>query len=357
MVILLENFYRESLFNKSRPYQESLLESHSDTFYYFWKFITHFGAVEVTLPLFAISFLFLPLNSSFTIYQSLIYTAFITNFFKIIYQEKRPYWESDKLKFVCSSGYGNPSGHSCTSSCFYLTLASVFINSKFFKLLKISEIQKLVIKIAIFVFAVILIIIIMLSRVILAAYGGTLGLGVYFVTVHFLSYYKFNAVRFFAHICNNNTIITYSIVHGVLMIISSIVYLVKDEDENLKLYVKENIFDGKRCEVKPEYKMFKNDGFSQSLNIISVSGAHFGILFLVFLLQEEKININFNINEWNNPIGGWIKFLIRMLMAAGSAIFALLNFVFPSDLPLFSVFFMKFLTNYLGSLTTKAGIL
>ena len=130
----MEQLYRETLFDKSIDTQEDIREDHNkdSAFYDFWKFISVFGTASITFPVFFVIFLFFPINASFLTLQSLIYSIYITNLFKIIYRNGRPYWKSDLLDVVCNSGYGNPSGHSLTSTTYYLTLPHIVTNFSFF---------------------------------------------------------------------------------------------------------------------------------------------------------------------------------------------------------------------------------
>ena len=123
LIICIEQVYRNDLFDKSIDVQEDIREDHNknSAFYNFWKFISYFGEAKGTFPIFGIIFVFFPLSSSFLTLQALIYSIYITNLFKMIYRNGRPYWESEILDVVCNSGYGNPSGHSVTSTAYYLT--------------------------------------------------------------------------------------------------------------------------------------------------------------------------------------------------------------------------------------------
>ena len=89
LVICMEQLYRETLFDKSIDTQEDIREDHNkdSAFYDFWKFISVFGTASITFPVFFVIFLFFPISSSFLTLQSLIYSIYITNLFKIIYNK------------------------------------------------------------------------------------------------------------------------------------------------------------------------------------------------------------------------------------------------------------------------------
>ena len=93
LIICIEQIYREDLCDESIDAQEDIREDHdkNSAFYDFWKFMSYFGEAKLTFPIFAIIFLFFPLSSSFLTLQSLIYAIYITNLFKIIYRNGRPF--------------------------------------------------------------------------------------------------------------------------------------------------------------------------------------------------------------------------------------------------------------------------
>ena len=184
IIISTELTYREKLFNKSIEYQEDLREKHNkkSAFYNCWKFFSFFGTNTFCFGIFFVIFLFFPLNSSFLILQTLNYSNYITNLFKMIYRNPRPYWKSDILDLVCNSGYGNPSGHSLVCLSLFLVLSHVVTNFDFFKKNKKGKILRVII----FCFFIILDSLVIISRVLLSAhsinqviYGSLLGIGIY----------------------------------------------------------------------------------------------------------------------------------------------------------------------------------
>ena len=214
LIIGIEQAYRKALFDKSVKAQVDIRKDYTkeSIFYQFWKFMSLFGIAGVTFPIFSIIFLFFPLSSSFLTLQVLIYSIYITNLFKIIYRNGRPYWESDILDLVCNSGYGNPSGHSVTSTAYYLTLPHIITNLELFR----KDIKGKVLSIIIFCLFIILGALVIISRVILAAhsinqviYGFTLGLGIYFVEIYILSYHTYKPHEFINHITNFLTVLIY----------------------------------------------------------------------------------------------------------------------------------------------------
>ena len=344
LIICIENLYRENLYRKSIEVQENIRNDHEkeSAFYNFWKFMSIFGEAKATFPIFGLIFLFFPLSSSFLTLQTLIYSIYITNLFKIIYRNSRPYWESDILDVVCNSGYGNPSGHSVTSTAYYLTLPHIVTNFQFFK----SGKMNMLLRITIFCLFIIFGSLIMISRVMLAAhainqviYGFSLGFGVYLVNIYLLSYHTYSSDEFLEHIINKCVSIFYILFHIILLIILIVVYIVIDDDKYIEYNSYKNIFNGIRCKIKNKYLMLKHDGFFQALSLTSLLGAHLGIIVLIFLLKKLNYNINGFIIEFNkSSIKNWF---IRLPILLLSGIFIILYFCIPGDISLTLIFIFK----------------
>ena len=239
LIICIEQVYREDLFDESIDAQEDIRKDHNknSAFYNFWKFISYFGVAAITFPIFAIILVFFPISSSFLTLQALIYSIYFTNLLKIIYRNGRPYWESEILDVVCNSGYGNPSGHSVTSTTYYLTLPHIVTNFDYFRKTTIGKILRIVI----FILFCILGALVMISRIMLGAhsinqviFGFTIGLGIYFILIYILSYHTYDPNVFINFITSASVIIVYMIFHFVLLILLIIIYFALHDDDNLK---------------------------------------------------------------------------------------------------------------------------
>lgn len=344
LIICIENLYRINLFNESIIIQENIRKDHEkdSVFYKFWKFMSIFAEAKATFPIFGLIFVFFPLSSSFLTLQTLIYSIYITNLFKIIYRNDRPYWESDILDIVCNSGYGNPSGHSVTSTAYYLTLPHIVTNFEFFKTGKKN------INLRVFIFCLFIIFgsLIMVSRVTIAAhsinqviYGFTLGLGIYLVNIYLLSYHTYSSYEFLDHITNKFVSIFYNLFHIILIIILIVVYVIVEDDKDIEYKSYNNIFNGIRCKIKKKYLMLKYDGFFQALSLTSLLGAHLGIIALIFSLKKLNYIINGSIIEFNkSSIKNWF---IRLPILLLSGIFIILYFCIPGDISLALIFIFK----------------
>ena len=344
LIISTEFTYKKKLFDKSINFQEDLREKYDKEggFYKFWNFFSFFGNNIFCFGVFFVIFIFFPLNSSFLVLQSLNFADYLTNLFKIIYRNPRPYWKSDRLDIVCNSGYGNPSGHSVIGLSFYLVLSHVITNFDFFRKKRKGQILRVII----FVFFSILIFLIIISRFFLSAhsinqiiYGTLLGIGIYFLEIHIISYHTYSSKDFIKHIINKNVIFIYFIIYALLLGLLLVAYFCFDDNKILENFIFENIFNGERCHTKRKYQVLKTTGFTQALGITSLIGAHLGIILLIYVLKKFKYKID-NINKFNRT--SIKKWFIRLPILILSGIFVIFYFAVPKSSPLSIIVIFKF---------------
>ena len=344
LIISTEMTYKKKLFDKSIKFQEDLREKFDKEsgFYKFWNFISFFGTNLFCFGVFFIIFIFFPLNSSFLVLQSLNFADYLTNLFKIIYRNPRPYWKSNRLDIVCNSGYGNPSGHSVIGLSFYLVLSHVFTNFEFFRKNKKGQILRIII----FCFFSVLIVLIIISRFFLSAhsinqilYGTLLGFGIYFLEIHIISYHTYSSKQFIKHIVSQNVVLIYFIIYALLLGLLLVIYFCFDDDEFLEDYIFENIFNGERCDKKRKYQVLKTTGFTQALGITSIIGAHLGTILLIYVLKKFNYKID-NINEFNRT--SIKKWFMRLPILILSVIFVILYIAVPKSSPLAIIAIFKF---------------
>ena len=337
IIILLETFYRDYLFQKSIPFQEKIhKDGKNNNILIFCKIISIFGGEISTLFLFGIIFLFMPLNYSFLLLQGTVYSSYLTNTLKMIYQSDRPNWHSDYLTFSCNYGYGNPSGHSLTSIVLYLSLSHILIH--YYKI-------KGVIKIIIFNFFIIFSLLIVISRVILAVhsinqviYGLTLGLGLYYLLIFILGYHKYSSFDFLQHIRKKKVYYSYYFIHLFLLIFAILIYIIIKPKDTTN--IEDNIFNGIRCAIKNSYAKYKNDGLFQSLSITSIIGAQFGMNMLLKVLKKQNFMINVSMIEWNKSKDKK-KIFLRIPIIFISSIGIILYYIVPEDFNLIFIFIFK----------------
>ena len=123
VLIISEVFWRKPLFNRTLEIVPDFQKSVNNSTISFFKYISDFGTEAAIIPILALTMLFFPLNISFSMLFVVLYSSYYTNLLKIIYGEERPFWMSQEITvFSCEGGFGNPSGHSYSSTAIYLSL-------------------------------------------------------------------------------------------------------------------------------------------------------------------------------------------------------------------------------------------
>lgn len=354
VVIGTEFSYRNPLFEESITIEEDIQSGYDkdDFFFEYWKLISELGTAKVTLTIFVCVFFFCPLNFSTVILQVISYASYTTNVLKMIYKSHRPYWHSDKIIPPCNSGYGNPSGHSMTSVSFYLTLSHLLTNYQYFEVSKYGN----VVKVIVFVVLMCIAFLVMFSRIVLGAhsinqviYGGLMGLGIYFIEIHILSYHKYTPKRFINFFKGKINLIVYFSLHLCMLLISLIVFLTWSDETTDE--IKKSIFNGIKCKIKKDYLMFQNDGFYQSLSLCGLIGMHLGILLLFFLLERKGFSLNSNIISWN--YSSVLNYFKRLPIILISGVGILFYFLIPGKWSLALIFIFK---SMVGFFTATLGI-
>ena len=342
VIISIENFYRKTLYNKSKGLQENIKgnKTNNNSFYIFWKIISLFGEETFILVFYMIIFLFFPLNISFFILLIIIYSSYFIGLLKMIYKESRPYWESEILDIVCNKGYGNPSGHSLISGSLFFSLPHIITN--YFSSIKKNKILKIIIFCIFFILALL----IMISRFILGAhslnqiiYGFTFGIGLYFLFIYILSYHTYNSLEFLTLIRKRKVFIIYTLINSILLIVTIITYFSIKENEDYKQLIYKNIFNGVRCKKPKKFSVFKNQGLFQSLLIILLIGTHLGLKILEVLLKKYKYKLNKYIIEFNQS--SFKRWFFRLPILLFSMIGIGLSLLVPDDSNLIIIFIFK----------------
>ena len=140
-----------------KNWQEKATKATINTF----KFFTKIGGEYLMAVPVIIVLWFFTLIKSYVYLMGFIFCLQFHSMMKIWYGNKRPFWEDPTLyKGYCDGGFGNPSGHSISTSFLYLSLFWYFRQTK-------RLYQKYWIIILILIFCLFWIIIIILSILIL----------------------------------------------------------------------------------------------------------------------------------------------------------------------------------------------
>ena len=289
IVIGTEGYYREKLFDKSLTVEANIQESFSSGVLKFYEIFSHIGTAKITLTIFGILFVFLPLNYSYCFICAVIYSSFFTNFFKIMYKSPRPIWKSEHIGISCVYGYGNPSGHSFTSMCAYLSLAHLVTNFNYFY----KKSEGIVLRIIIFIVSLIIIAFVLFSRIVLGAhsinqviYGGLLGFGAYFILFFVVGLQNLTPKEFYKYMTNTKNRIISILVHVILFLCVLFVYIFSNDiGDSVKEDIEKELVK-KNCK-KELYQKFMNDGFYQTLSIFGLIGANIGIWVLFDLIGKK----------------------------------------------------------------------
>lgn len=325
LIIGVEFAYRDVLFNKSIEIEVIIQRKISKVGNNYFKFITHFGELKVTFAFVALVFVFFSFTKSFTLVSVYIYGYYFTNLMKMMYHSPRPFWDNSNLNPTCNSGFGNPSGHSVTAFGLYFTLFSITTDFNIFK----TKTWGKGLKIVIFIFYFLLILSIVISRIVLGAhginqviYGSLIGIAVYYIIYHIISYTSMTNIQFYEHLFNKASLISYFVIYASLLLLTLFFYLFGQVDV-------QNYLDllSKLCPKKKEYQLLYHDGFIQSISITGLIGAHLGLLLLYYLaIKKYTLRKAIYINEWNQN-GKISMFFIRLPINLFSIAFLLLYFI------------------------------
>jgi membrane-associated phospholipid phosphatase len=347
-VIGIEFYYRDILFYDSFEFIKREQKENRGGRITFFRIITEFGFQTVLVPILVSLFLSCSLNKTYLFFCVKCLAVLIDNIMKISYGQPRPFWVDNSLFALCDGGYGNPSAHAYVSSAAYLTLAHILTDYNFFK-------RRIYLRILVYILFIGLIVAICLSRLYLGVhainqilYGALLGIALYFLFVHIIRMHAMSAKNFFMIFTNFTLIIIIAIIQAVILVIVLLVYFLVD---NHTLSYNESLL--KLCPQLESYRKFNNDGLFASLTFLSLIGAHYGIMFLAFMVKKSNSNNLEAVNNWNNT-KFLNKFFIFLLMVCfGTPLFLML---IPSSESLTILFLFKISLPFLVSGFTIFGL-
>ena len=240
---------------------------------------------------------FFTLIKSFVYLMGFIFCLQFHSMMKIWYGNKRPFWHIESLyKGICDGGFGNPSGHSISTTFLYLSLFIYYKQTKFLK-------DKLIVVIIILVFCLFWTVMILLSRLILGMhsvnqviYGTSLGL-IFCVLIFIVfkihqmpvaNYKRFFIVKKYIYIIL--AIFCFFIILTFLNIPIFNRGFDKDKYDDLLDRV---------CEKKvAKYRRFNLDGLFGSITVLAMLGMYLGQIVFWYLIENKyKYNINNSINN------------------------------------------------------------
>ena len=297
ILFIIEFFYRDPLFQYSIDFEKKWQENATKETITTFKIFTKIGGEYLMAVPIIIVLWFFTLIKSYVYLMGFIFCLQFHSMMKIWYGNKRPFWQDPSLyKGICDGGFGNPSGHSITTSFLYLSIFFYYTQAKVTR-------DKYKILIIILLFCLFWIVMILLSRIILGMhsvnqviYGTSLGLIISsFILIVFkihqlpVSIYK----KFFRE--KKYIYIILSILCVFIIITIANVFIFNKGFD----YDKYNDILDKLCEKKvPKYRRFNLDGLFGSITILALLGMYLGQIVFWYLI-ENKYKFN-EVNYMNN---------------------------------------------------------
>lgn len=353
-----EFFYRQPLFDESIDFELSWNRNAWGFTKTFYTIITNLGGEYCLIIYLIVIYFFFPLTKSFCFILGVITCNYIDNIMKLWFHDPRPFWKNtDLFNNKCDGGFGNPSGHAFTSTFTYLGV---------FKLLSQTQIvtKHIWLQMLLFVFCILMIIGIALSRVILGMhslnqvfYGASLGLAVYFLQFHILYMQNMKIESYTKLFTSMKNLFINSIVFIIAFIVLLLSYLLIDYS-SAEGYIKDLYTNCPEYEKEKPYRRFQNDGFFGGLTLFCLMGAYYGQYFLWYKIHshygEDRDEL---INKWvYNREGVYTSFVnvlkvigIIILCAAPMLIYLIISstnltviFIFKVSIPFFITIFLLY---------------
>ena len=353
-----ELFYRQPLFDESIDFELKWRQNAWGFTKTSYNIITNLGGEYGLILYLIIIYFFFPLTKSFCFMIGVIACTYLDNIMKLWYHDPRPFWEESKLHSNCDGGFGNPSGHSFISTFTYLGVYKLLSQTKIVS-------KNIWVEMTLFVFCVLMIIGIVLSRVILGMhsldqvfYGCSLGLAVYFLLFHILYMQNMKVETFTKLFTSVQNLIIITAIFFISLLSLLLSYLLIDFTAVTDKY-KESLstscpqyFDDK------QYRRFQNDGFFGGLTLFCLMGAYYGQYFLWYKMHSQYgENRDELINKWVYNREGVYKSGINIFKVIGilivcalpMAIYFLISstnlaviFIFKVSLPFFVTLFLLY---------------
>ena len=340
LIISTERLYYQKLFNESLELIPKFQKSIPDS-YTIWKIIAFLGTKPAFGVIYIILFLFIPVNKIFVMTFLLIFTGYVDHVGKILYRQERPLWINPEININTqhSCGYGNPSGHSLSSSCLYLSfwyvlseiLNNLINNKKLFN----------VVKYAIFSFCLGIIYLIMTSRIYLGVhsinqiiFGFLIGLGIFLLFLPLFKVYHNTASEFLNNQYKYRYITLGLILVGILIYYIS--YFCRKDVEN----VEELLNWKKMCSDQKWSKLLMKASFMGGESIFIILGMFIGLYYSKIKIDKIYPNEEESIFDWK-----YEKFVKRLL----KLIFLILGFIPVGIIFLLNLFDISYIFFYVAS--------
>ena len=340
LIISTERLYYQKLFNESLELIPKFQKSIPDS-YAIWKIIAFLGTKPAFGVIYIILFLFIPVNKIFVMTFLLIFTGYVDHVGKILYRQERPLWINPEININTqhSCGYGNPSGHSLSSSCLYLSFWYV-LSDLLYNLINNKKLFN-VVKYVIFSFFLGIIYLIMTSRIYLGVhsinqiiFGFLIGLGIFLLFLPLFKVYHNTASEFLNNQYKYRYISLGLILVGILIYYIS--YFCRKDVEN----VEELLNWKKMCSDQKWSKLLMKASFMGGESIFIILGMFIGLYYSKIKIDKIYPNEEESIFDWK-----YEKFVKRIL----KLIFLVLGFVPVGIIFLLNLFDISYIFFYVAS--------
>lgn len=331
LIFISEIFYRRPLYDLSVQYISKIKqEGFFHNFYIFWS--KYFLSI-INISGILITNLFYPLHVFFSHISVQAISGSINGLLKSIYSNERPYWDiyiqndSKNIQMPkpteCAFGFGNPSGHSM-SSTYILYLWNLFISSNFFN--KMKGKKKIIIKYVTLILSIISIIFVTYSRINRQVhsfnqiiYGTLLGTAIF---LFFCYSIKINTINYEEFMKILNKYKFFAIPFLFVLYITSLIIGLTRHNDNEEQY---QYILSKYCNANKN--LFKNKRPYTSARLFLVIGGYFGLLLLNYKINKYYKNLENRIFNWNK--GEKLKTLKILIFGFGLSFIHLLvpNFI------------------------------
>lgn len=283
-IIISENFYRNALFEYSLTFEKKWQNSSSDFIIKLFIVITKVGGEYLMALPVGIIIIFFSLVKSVFFLLGMIFCLHFHSLMKIWYGSKRPFWVDPELyQGICDGGFGNPSGHSMTTTFIYLALFLLLTEKKIVKKSK-------TLKIILFMICIVWTILIILSRLILGVhsvnqviYGSLLGLFLFLIMYQVFRVHQMNVNFYRKLFVKKRFVIPISCILFFLCAFSVLSKFLFNKDFGYKSY--EKILNEK-CEGLPDYRKFNLDALFGSLIVVGIAGMYYGQMIFWNLIDK-----------------------------------------------------------------------
>jgi membrane-associated phospholipid phosphatase len=329
IILTSECFYRDELFEYSYknfiPKFQSITDKYILLKTYFKISSTLGKNIFIFLFNLIICIIYYSYQEIFICLSTIFTSVSLMGYLKLIYHSHRPYWHNLYI-FNDSNelGYGNPSGHSFTSTSGYLSFIFLVLNIDFFKK-KYCLIDFL--NYGIFIINLLWIFSIMISRLYFAVhsinqiiFGFLLGIGVFLFYFNYLNLYNYSSEEFFNFIDDNKLYVIPLIVIYFFSVFIPF-NLIKEPSNDIK-----NLINEISTVKKPEYKKFNSEAITGEITILLILGAYLGLIFLKKKIEDTPLTYEADLILGKNNNNIKIK-IIRFLLCVSFGLPFLLFYI------------------------------